>query len=75
MARTQRDPERLIEQISLILEAPASVHDAVDEIQLLISDHWDLIETDEEQDRADALRAELDADLDREAAIHRRAGE
>lgn len=75
MARTQRDPERLIEQISLILEVPASVHDAVEEVQLLISDHWNFIETDEDQDRADALRVELNAAIESEAAIHRRAGE
>lgn len=75
MARPQQDPENLILQISIILEAPESTDDAIEEVQLLISDHWGFIETDEDQDRVDALKAELNADIESEAAIHRRAGE
>lgn len=66
MARTQRDPERLIQQISLILEAPASVHDAVEEVQLLISDHWDLLNKDTEIAAARKILEDLAEDLEQD---------
>lgn len=73
MANSQSS-EELLEQIMLLLDEPqGALEDEVRRAKLLISDHWNLLETEDEIDEARAIRESLAADLLQEEGVPRRA--
>lgn len=65
--------EELLEQIMLLLDEPrGALEDEVRRAKLLISDHWDLLEDEDEIDEARAIRESLAEDLLQEEGAPRR---
>lgn len=66
--------EELLEQIMLLLDEPqGALENEVRRAKLLISDHWDLLEDEDEIDEARAIRESLAEDLLQEEGVPRRA--